>query len=157
MVDLSIHYIIDPMPQDTTSRIIIGSICGFGLLILLLSSFAVGVAVGERKARHFSGWTQQYGRRFNLPVRGPGPLPFGSPMMPMGSGVFGKIVSVSEQGLVVQGKDGVEQAVTVSSSTSIRVGRDEAKLQDLQAGTEAAVFGEPNDAGPIDARLIRVF
>lgn len=129
-----------------------------GALILLAVAFSGGVAVGERKARHFAGWAENYGRMFDGPLRSPprGMPMFNAPMLPGGYGVFGKVVSVSGQTVVVQGQDRVEQNVLITSSTEIRVGRDTGTVSDIRPDVDAAVFGAPNDQGQIEARLIRL-
>ncbi len=109
------------------SKVILTILVALGALVLLLGAFSAGVHVGERKVHY------------------------------RGHGVFGKILSVSGSTLVVQGKDNVEQNVLVSTSTVIRVGREQGSLADIHADNQAAVFGTPNDQGQIDARLIRLF
>jgi hypothetical protein len=127
-----------------------------GALILLVGSFSLGVRVGERKAFHFSGFAENYDRMFR-PGGGPGMMPFAPPPLPDSHGAFGKVLSVSGQSVMVQGRDGMEQNVLVSSSTEVRIGRDTGSITDIRPDDDASVFGVPNDAGQIDARLIRVF
>ena len=127
-----------------------------GALILIVGSFSLGVNVGERKARHLSGWAENYGRMFPMRRDFPGDMPFAPPPMSESHGVFGKVLSVSDQTVVVQGQDGVEQNVLMTSSTEIRIGRDQAKASDIKPDEDASVFGTPNDKGQIEARLIRL-
>ncbi len=131
-------------------------------LIILIGTFTLGVNLGERKARHFSGWYENYGGMFYKhapPMPRPG-QPF-APRMPDPHGVFGKILSISDTNLVIQGKDGIEQNVLVTSSTVIRVGNERTNMTDLHRegiiNLDAAAFGEPNGQGQIEARLIRLF
>lgn len=146
------------MNELMKSKLVQGILIVLGGLVLLSGAFAAGVDVGERKARHFNGWSQNYDRMFGdrRGFRG-GKTPFGAPSLPGGHGVFGKVLSVSGQQIVVQGKDGVEQNVLVASSTAIRIGREEGTPEDIRPDAEAAVFGSPNDQGQIEARLIRIF
>jgi len=139
--------------KSRTFRILLACL---GAFILIVGSFSLGVNVGERKARHMNGWAENYGRMF--PSRGdfPGDMPFAPPPMPGSHGVFGKVLSVTGQAIVVQGQDGVEQNVLVTSSTDIRIGRDQAKVSDIKPDADASVFGAPNDKGQIEARLIRL-
>ena len=127
-----------------------------GTLILLVGTFSLGMRVGERKAIHFMGFAENYDRMFR-PRGGPGDMPFAPPPLPNSHGVYGKVLSVSGQTVVVQGRDGMEQNVLVTSSTEIRIGRDTGSVADIKPDAEASVFGAPNDAGQIDARLIRLF
>lgn len=143
------------MPDFIRSKAFIMVLACIGALAVCLGIFMLGVNVGERKARHFSGWCENYDRMF-MPKRGPrGDIPFAPPPMPGAHGVFGKVLSVSDGSIVVQGKDGVEQNVLVTSSTEIRIGRERGTIQDIKADSEAAVFGAPNEQGQIEARLIR--
>ncbi len=121
-----------------------------------LAVFSAGVHVGERKARHFIGWSEHYGEAF-LPPPMHGMLPFPSQGLPPAHGVFGTILSVEGDTVVVQGNDGVEQRVRVASSTAIRLGRSSGAVGDLKPETQVAVFGEPGTDGEIAAKLIRLF
>lgn len=142
--------------QTFLSSIIVRRILlGIAVLIVFFGAFWLGMEVGERKAQHASRWSEQYGRMFNSP-RGPGRMPFGAPMFPPSHGVFGKVVSVSGNSVVVQGPDGVEQNVLVTTSTQIRNGRDQVKIDGISLNADVGVFGAPNHQGQIDARLIRV-
>ncbi|MFA6429165.1 MAG: hypothetical protein WCV84_01565 [Patescibacteria group bacterium] len=138
-----------------------------GLCAVLSAVFTAGIAVGGRKARHVMGWCGNYERQFTRPPLGVGArlerdprrgeaFPFAPPMLPGGHGVFGKVLSVAEGSLMVQGKDTVEQEVLVTTSTQIRLGRDEQVLTEIKPDMAVAVFGAPNGQGQIDARLIRV-
>lgn len=130
-------------------------------LIVLLGTFYLGIMVGMRKARHFSGWSQNYERMFPPHYGGPGmddrnAPPFQPQTFPGGSGAFGKILSASGTALLISGKDGVEQNVVTTPETIIRVGRQNGTLQDLRPDTDVAIFGAPTGTGQIEARLIRV-
>jgi hypothetical protein len=146
------------MSEFLKSRLFKVILICLGALILLIGSFSLGVTVGERKARHFSGFVENYGRMFPEQRRGPPEnMPFAPLPLPDTHGVFGKVLSVSGQSLVVQGRDGMEQNVLVTSSTEIRIGRDRGTIQDVKPDADASVFGAANDKGQIEARLIRLF
>ena len=126
-----------------------------GALILLLGSFRAGISVGERKSRHFANWSEQYSPMFDRRERSR--MPFPPQMLPGTHGVFGKVISINSPLLVVQGKDNVEQTVLITSSTEIRVGRNNATIEEIKPDMQASVFGEAGDDGQIQARLIRIF
>lgn len=126
-----------------------------GGLILLLGSFRAGMLVGERKSRHFANWPQQFGQMFNQRERSRVPMP--PPMLPGTHGVFGKVISIDVPLMVVQGKDNIEQTVSMTTSTEIRTGRERVAAEDIKADMDVSVFGEPGDDGQIEARLIRIF
>jgi len=147
----------EPISSLVTRRLLI--VCG--ILLVVVAVFTLGVRVGERKARHFSGWYENYGRMLP-PPRGFERDKRASmrPPMPSGHGVFGKIISISGNSLVIQGKEGIEQNVIVTSSTTIRIGNEDIRPENLPTtlpNTDAAVFGAPNAQGQIEALLIRLF
>lgn len=144
------------MSQFFTSKPFYGILVGLASLIILFAVFHVGVEVGERKARQAFGFSDHYGRMFGGP-RGSGRmLFFNEPVLPPTHGVFGKVISVSGNSVVVQGADSVEQNVLVTTSTQIRSGRGVFVLGDMKPGFDVGVFGVPGSEGRIDARLIRV-
>ena len=142
------------MSDLISSKYVQGILAGLIAVILLIASFAAGVSVGERKARHCSKWSDNYSQMFGPRRGGRGSPPFG--LMPDTHGAFGKVLSLSGSEVVVQGKDGVERNVLVTSSTEIRVGRERGGIDDVRPDDQAAVFGAPNDKGQIEARLIRL-
>lgn len=129
---------------------------GVGALFVLLAAFTGGVRLGERKARRLTGWCEGYQRVFGTKKTFRTPPPFTHTPLPASHGVFGKVISLSDDTLAVQDKLGLEQIVRVSSSTAIRMGRDLIKLEELRPGFEVAVFGNPSADGFIDAHLIRL-
>ncbi len=141
------------------SKLLLGILIGLGAFIVLLGIFTAGIHVGQRKAFHAVGWSENYSRLLGRPPRG---LPTDRllpppPNMGGGHGAFGRIVSLADRLLVVQGKDNVEQSVLVTSSTVVRVGREAGSLEQLRSDMDVAVFGVPTIEGQIEARLIRVF
>ena len=148
-----IHFSMEPLVfSPRLQRLLIG----VGVIVLLLATFTAGVHVGERKARHFSGWYKNT-RPLSRSSRPQRPTyPFNRMPMPLEHGVFGKVLSISDHTVMVEGKDGLEQQVQVSTSTSIRLNQDQRSLQDLQTGVEISVFGRPLPDGSIQAHLIRL-
>jgi hypothetical protein len=146
------------MQELLKSAMFKGVLFTLATLILLCGVFSLGVRVGERKAQHFSRWSENYGRMFG-PRNGPGG---GFPSSPSfgqisdAHGAFGKVLSINGSMIVIQGKDNLEQNIFVTTSTAIRIGRDSGTLADIHPDTDAAVFGVPNEQGQIEARLIRV-
>lgn len=149
------------MLESITSKSLYLAFAIVAAIVILLGSFTLGIHVGERKARHMAGWYAHYEQEFNrsspMMNRRQPSIPNLQPGLPGGHGVFGKIISISGSTLLVQGKDGLEQSVVVTSSTSIRMGRAAGSLQNIQANMPVAVFGDPDDQGQIEARLIRLF
>lgn len=139
--------------SSASSRFFAYAIPGLVGFIVVLLAFWLGTAVGERRMRHFSGWCEGYRHAF-LPPRGREQGLF--PRLPNAHGVFGRVVSVSGQTLIIEGNDDVEQSVQVSSSTAIRIGHRAASWEEIRVDGQVSVFGMPNGQGQIEARLIRL-
>ncbi len=124
-------------------------------LIVLLLIFKLGMLVGERKAGFTYRWSENYHRNFAGPQGGfmPG---FSDRDFIEASGVFGQIIKIDGANLVVQGRDNVEKIVITNDQTTIERLKDTIKLTDLKVDDYIVVIGEPNDAGQIEAKFIRV-
>lgn len=132
-----------------------------GLFILLLGSFAVGITIGERKAQRFSRWCENYpGMLSGRPLTTDRKMLFTNSPLPSAHGVFGTILSTQGKTMIIQGKDGREEAVLITPQTILRVGRESLTFQQLPSNLrdmEVAVFGVPDPTGQMEARLIRLF
>lgn len=136
-----------------------------GAVLIVLVSFAAGVAVGLTKARFSYRFGENYERNFAGPrMMGPGPGPMGRFMggfegrnFRNAHGLAGTVVSVSGTNLVVKDRNGQENNVAVSDNTVIKSGRDTIKIADLQNNEWVVIMGKPGDSGVINADLIRVF
>ncbi len=134
-----------------------------GLIVLGLT-FHAGVMVGARKAAFAGRWNDSYSNNFGGPrgFIGRGMMGVSSGVMNGGydmmqaHGVFGQIIKIDGQSLIMKSSEGVEKVVLVTSATSIRAGREEIKLENLKVSDQLVVIGNPNDAGQIDARFIRL-
>jgi hypothetical protein len=71
-------------------------------------------------------------------------------------GVFGQILKVDGSVVSIKGRDGVEKSVLVNSATSIKLFRDDIKVSDLKVDDFVSIIGEPNAAGQIVAKFMRV-
>jgi hypothetical protein len=72
------------------------------------------------------------------------------------NGVFGSILKITNPDIVIKGPDEMEKIITTGKDTSIKNKMDTIKLSDLKVNDKIVVIGSPNDAGKIDAKLIRV-
>lgn len=140
-------------------------VCLFGLAILA-GSFAVGVFVGYAKARFSYAWGENYHKNFGGPR--------GGLMRDLGKdfsggdfigahGTFGQIIKIDPSTdlgqaavLVIRGKDNVEKIVLIKNDTEIRRFQDVIQIGDLKIDELVTVIGEPNDAGQIIAKFIRI-
>lgn len=136
-----------------TSRTVKHIGIGLGIFVAVLIVFKAGMVVGYHQARFGGKLGDNYYRAFGeerMLVRGiPGDLP-------NAHGVIGRVVSVSLPTFVVADRDGVEKTVIVTDGTVMRRGRDEITGAEIKADEMVVVFGAPNDAAEIEARLIRI-
>ncbi len=78
-------------------------------------------------------------------------------------GTFGQIIKIDPSTdlgqaavLVIRGKDNVEKIVLIKNDTEIRRFQDVIQIGDLKIDELVTVIGEPNDAGQIIAKFIRI-
>lgn len=132
-----------------------------GLVILVLVSFASGVAVGFRKARFSYAWGANYERNFMGPRGGGGPFgmmrDFEGRDFRNAHGLTGTILSINDNNIVVKDRDNKENTVNITDKTIIKQGPDTIKISDLKPDLRVVVMGNPDDQGVIKAVFIRVF
>jgi hypothetical protein len=128
----------------------------FIALVAALLIFQLGMYVGFRKANYSFGWGDNYHRTFGGPkdgfMRG-----FEGKDFVSGHGTAGTIASISDDGIIIKGGDGVEKMVTLSPKTSIIKGRSVLKASDLRIDDTVTVIGQPQKDGKINAEIVRVF
>ncbi len=125
------------------------------IFIIILAIFKIGVIVGIKKAEFSYRWSDNYHKNFGGSqkgfIRGLGDRDFLE-----ANGVSGQIIKIDGQNVVVKGKDNTEKTILVSSKTLINKFRSNIKVSDLKVDDFIIVIGEPNSAGQIEAKLIRV-
>ena len=134
-------------------------IIGLAIFIIAVLIFWAGMFMGTMKARFSYRWAEQYHRNFAGPKGG-----FFSDwrMPPFGDfieshGVFGEIIKINDNDLVIKGRENIERIVVVNEKTAIKDGFKDIKISDLKVGQVIVVIGSPNDQGQIEAKLIRIF
>lgn len=138
------------------SKTFIGIIIGIGIVIVLLLTFKVGLLVGTRRADFAGRWSDNYHRNFGGPVNGWGGGMMNDRNFMESRGAVGQIIKLDETSIVVKGPDNLERVVVVNNDTTIEKFRDTIKLSDLKVDDYIVTIGEPNTAGQIVAKLIRV-
>lgn len=136
------------------SKFLHGMLLGIAVLVVLLAAFEAGMLVGARRVSHFSHWCEQNERMFAPP--GPAQF-FNVPFSPDGHGVFGNVLSTSGTSMTVEGQDGIEHVVIIVGDTLVRRGQDNLTSTDVHPNDHVGVFGDPDDDGDIEAKLIRIF
>ncbi len=142
--------------RDTLKKIIIGLVC----LAVIILVFGLGVFVGAMKAKFSYRWAENYHRNFGGPKEGfmrdwrmPPPIN----EFIEGHGTVGEIIKINGSELVIRGRDNLEKIVLIKDNTLINFGRQRIKKEELKVGDEIVVIGFPNEAGQIEAKLIRIF
>lgn len=148
----------DKILQFLKSKVFIAIIAAIFGLALLAGAFGFGVFVGYRKANFSYRWGENYHLNFGGPKGGffQDFRDLGGRDFIGGHGVFGQVIKIDSQTLVIKGQDNVERIVLVKSDTSIRRLGEDIKLSDLKIDEYITVIGEPNDLGQIEAKFIRV-
>ncbi|HEU5114215.1 MAG TPA: hypothetical protein VFT82_00435 [Candidatus Paceibacterota bacterium] len=129
-------------------KIVIGVIAAIGALLI----FQAGIFVGYHKAL----FSYRGGERFVSMMQGPRMMQGYDDDFSPSHGAFGRIVSVALPSFVVASPNNTEQTVYVGNGTVIRMFRNTASTSDIQPERYAAVLGEPDPSGFIEARFIRI-
>jgi len=130
-------------------------------LIASLFIFKAGTIAGFKKASFSYRWGENYHRNFGGPKRG-FLGDFGGGDFIGAHGVFGQIMKIDPSTdsarvtLVIRGGDGVEKIALIKDDTAIKRFRENVKISDLKVDDYMVVIGEPNDAGEIEAKFIRI-
>jgi hypothetical protein len=138
--------------QTNSFKIIIAAIAGLIVILLILS---LGMFIGYRKANFSYRWGENYHRNFGGP-KGGFFQDFSGRDFIESHGTFGQIIKIDSASLAIKGRDGAEKIIMLKANTAIRSGREEIKPGDLKVNDYVTVIGDPNDAGQIEANLIRV-
>lgn len=139
---------------DVLKWVIVG-LTGFVIVFLI---FGLGVFIGEKKASFSYRWAEQYHKNFAGPQGGffeewqkfPGKDFIGA------HGVFGQIIKIDGSTVIIKGSDNVEKIVLIKDDTIIERFREAIKITDLKVDDYIVVIGEPNDAGQMEAKFIRL-
>jgi len=138
--------------QSKSFKIAVACISVFIALFLV---FSLGVYVGTQKANFSFRWAEQYHKNFAGPKNGFFQEFAGNDFLES-NGVFGKIIKVNDGSIIVKGNDDVEKNIIVNEKTTIKNRNQNLEATDLKIDDIVVVIGEPNDAGQIEAQLIRV-
>lgn len=137
------------------SKVLKGFIFGVAIFLFVLFIFKFGMIVGARKADFSCRWSDNYHQNFGGPQKG-FMQGLGDRDFIEANGTFGQIIKIDGSTLVVKGRNDVEKIVLVSDTTVIKSFQDTIKTADLKVDSLVVIIGEPNAAGQIEAKLIRV-
>ncbi len=131
--------------------VIVGVLC-FAVLVFV---FGVGVFVGQERAGFSFHWAENYHRNFGGPKLGL----FGNfPDRDFigGHGVFGSVIHIDGNSIIVKGQDNMEKTVMVSEQTTITGPSVTMKLSDIKINDNVVIIGSPDEHGVITAKFIRI-
>ncbi len=131
----------------------------FGLviagMIAILLIFNIGMNIGFKKAKFSYQWGDNYHKNFAGP-KGGFLNDFGHDDFMQAHGVFGQIIRIDGLNLIINGNEKNEKIILINNDTIIRRLRDSLKPTDLKVNDYLVVIGQPNEAGQIEAKLIRL-
>ncbi len=141
--------------QSKFFKIILASLLG---LVIFLLIFSLGLMVGFRKANFSYKWGENYHQNFAGPRGGFMKIITDIPGRDFisGHGIFGPIIDIASSTLVVMGQGEAEKVIAVDEKTMIKRFDKDINFNDLKIDDNIVVIGEPNEAGQIEAKLIRV-
>ena len=145
-----------PVYPDILKIIIYGLI---GLIVAVLI-FGAGVKVGGLKARYAYRWADNYHKNFAGPGRGfmmDDWRNFTKEDFMEGHGVFGEIIELNGQNLIIKGAKDTENIIIINQDTVLKKRRDTVAKDALKIGDKVVISGSPNEQGQIEAKLIRIF
>ncbi len=145
-----------PKAQKTTLHILKLVIVAIMCFAVLAFVFGVGIFVGQQRAAFSFRWAENYHRNFGGPSRGIfGNFPDRD--FTAGHGIFGQVLSIDGNNLIVKGQDGLEKTVVALPTTIVVNSAGAAKLPDIKINDTIVVIGAPDSQGRVQAKLIRIF
>lgn len=126
-----------------------------GLIVILLV-FRFGVAVGYKKATFSYRWGENYHLNFGSPRKDFLFFSDGKDDFISSYGAAGQIIKNDGDVLIVKDQSNVEKSILIKNGTAILRGREKIKPSDLKVNDFIVVIGEPNNAGQVEAKLIRI-
>lgn len=137
--------------QEILKWIIVLILC----FVIVLVIFISGVFVGQEKARYSFVWTENYHRNFGGPADGFFGN-FSDSGFTSAHGVFGQVLKISGNSILMKGQDNIEKMIIVSSETEIINQSGKATISQIKMGNNIVVIGYPDEFGSVRARLIRI-
>lgn len=128
---------------------------GLAAAVVLLLVFQAGLMVGFKKANFSFRWGENYHRNFGGPPRGWFDN-FGRDDYRDAQGAYGQIIKIDGSNITVKDRNNTEKVVLLNDKTVISRFRENIKQADLRVDDQVVIIGEPNNAGQVEAKLIRV-
>lgn len=139
------------------SKVFKGILIGIGALVIALLIFKAGMIIGYRKTNFFFRGGPNNHRNFGEPEPRGGFFSNFRDRNPMiGHGSSGQILKIDGSTIDMMERDNVEKMVVVNDQTVMRSDDATIKLADLKVNDYIVVIGQPNNAGQIEAKFVRV-
>ncbi len=143
-------------PQDKNTihilKLVIVAILCFVVIVFV---FGVGIFVGQERAQFSFRWAENYHRNFGGPSQGVfGNFP--DQDFTNSHGIFGSIIKIDGNSLIIKGQDNIEKTAVISNGTTIINQSGEMQPSWLKVNDRVVIIGSPNDQGQVDAKFIRV-
>jgi len=142
--------------KSPKTKTLLYTLCG---ILVILVVFGMGILVGYRRAIFATRWSDDYyGNFYGPPFGGPPPLMGAALPGPFNThGVVGEVIDVESSTMSVEGQNGNEEMIFVSSGTPIREMSNAIQLMGIKDGDHVVIIGEPDDSGQVEAKFVRVF
>lgn len=129
------------------------------ILVFIFLIFSLGVLVGETKARFYYSWLGNYHNNFRGPKMNFKDFENFPPQFNLmrGHGLFGEIIQIKDNDLVLKDENGIEKVIILSDNTLIKKNFLNLTKENLKNGDKIMVIGSPNDQGQVEAKFIRIF
>lgn len=137
------------------SKTFVGIMFGIAALIILLVGFKFGMFVGVRKADFSCRWSDNYQRNFGGP-RGGFLRGFGDRDFIESNGTVGQVIKIDGSTFIIKSRGNIEKIILVDDKTVINRLNNSIKPADLKIDDNVVIIGNPNNAGQIEAKFIRV-
>lgn len=135
-----------------TLGVAVTGIVGFAIMLVV---FSIGVWVGQERADYSFVWAQNYHRNFGGPDQGMfGNFP--TQDFTNGHGVFGQVIKIDGNNLVIEGKDNMEKTIIVPDKITIVNSVSVIKLSDIKINDTIVIIGSPDSQGQVTAKFIRI-
>ena len=133
-------------------KVIIVALMGFAFV---MGVFSVGIWVGQKRAEFSFRWTDSYHRNFGGP-QGGFLDNFPNSNLIGGHGIFGVVIGIYTNNLIIKDQDSMERIVVISTETTTRNNVGDMNFFDIKINDRVVIIGSPNSEGQVEAKFIRV-
>ncbi|OGZ68868.1 MAG: hypothetical protein A3D44_04265 [Candidatus Staskawiczbacteria bacterium RIFCSPHIGHO2_02_FULL_42_22] len=133
-------------------KVLIVALFGFAFV---MGVFSVGIWVGQKRAEFSFRWLNSYHRNFGGP-QGGFLDNFPNSNLMGGHGIFGVVIGIYTNNLIIKDQDNMEKIVVISTETIMRNNVGNMNFFDIKINDRVVIIGSPNGEGQVEAKFIRV-